>query len=45
MLAVPQLGQLVAIFPPWQPRSGHVGFVDKAALRLVFSEYFSLSSG
>jgi hypothetical protein len=42
---MPQLRQLVASFPPRQPRfepgPGHVGFVvDKAALRQVFSKYF-----
>ncbi|PNF36315.1 Signal recognition particle 9 kDa protein [Cryptotermes secundus] len=45
-LATPQLKQLVAGFPQWQPRFdsgfGQVGFVvDKVALRQVFSEYFS----
>jgi hypothetical protein len=44
--AMPQLRQLVACFPTWQPRfkprSGHVGFlVDKVVLGLVLFEYFS----
>jgi hypothetical protein len=44
-MAAPQLGRLVADFPPrrpgFGPRSGHVRFVvDKVALGKVFSEYF-----
>jgi hypothetical protein len=47
-MALPELRQLVAIFPPQQPgfrpRSGHIGFVvDKAALGQVFSKYSSRS--
>jgi hypothetical protein len=38
------IAQEVVSFPPWRPRSGHVGFVvDKAALGQVFSEYFGFS--
>jgi hypothetical protein len=36
--------RLFAAFPPrrlgFEPRSGHVGFVDKMALGQVFSEHF-----
>jgi hypothetical protein len=44
-IALPELKRLVASFPPQQPGfdpgSGQVGFfVDKVALRQVFSEYF-----
>jgi hypothetical protein len=35
---------IIACFPPLRPgfhlKSGHVGFIDKMALRQVFSEYF-----
>jgi hypothetical protein len=42
-----QLKRLVAGFPPrrpgFDPRSGHVGFVDKVALGQDFSEYFGFT--
>jgi hypothetical protein len=44
-MAVPKLRRLVAGYPSRRPefgtRSGHVEFVDKAALAQSFSEYFS----
>jgi hypothetical protein len=41
--AVPQLGRLVAGFPPRRPGLSHVGFVvDKVTLGQVFSKSFDL---